>query len=284
MNNKLLIYCDGGFGNRFNSLISGLTLAIKLNYKPVVYWPTSNACRASFNYLFTDFTEFTEVKPNPDNYCNIFHMPSLGTNKFYNLTTISSFSKIKELARGRDILFVCCLIPSFIMGELHEEFLVAKDMIRFEESLVSEAQKCITENTSGSYFGMHLRKTDFGREAMTQSLEKSFRDAVVQNPEKSYFICSDDKSTEVDLAKYSNVFRFPKTSYTRKYKDGLPWSGPRGYIKHSQGQDLAYNVERDSENVRQAIVDILILSKSSILIKNTGSTFLDVAHLLKGKF
>lgn len=279
-----MIYCDGGFGNRFNSLISGLTLAIKLNYKPLVYWPTSNACGASFNHLFSDFVEFTELKPDPDNYCSIFHMPSLGAKKFHNLNSIGSFSKIKELASGKDVLFVCCLIPSFITGELYEEFLVARDMIKFEESLISEAQKCIFENTSGDYFGMHLRKTDFGRESMTQSLEKSFRDTVVQNPEKSYFICSDDEATEIDLARYSNVFRFPKTSYTRKYKEGLPWSGPRGYIKHSEGQDLAYNVERDAENVKQAIVDILILSRSSILIKNTGSTFLDVAHLMKGKF
>jgi len=278
---KLLICCEGGFGNRFNSLISGLALAIKLNYKPIVYWPKKNACRASFDSLFTDFVEFTEIKPELENCCNIFHMPYLGIANFHSLNTISSFSKIKELAKEQDVSFLCCSIPGFIINELGKDLEITKEMIQFKHSIVEKAQEIISKNTSEKYYGMHLRKTDFQSRLSSDNLEISFKRLVNANPDKKYFICSDDEVTEKQLCEYDNVFRFDKTSYVEKYKDQSPW---RGNLKHEDGYDISFNIERDQQSVVEAIIDLIILSRSNMLCRNTGSTFLDVAHLMKGCF
>ena len=49
---QLLIYCDGGFGNRFNALVSGLVLARTLGLAPQVVWPVNNWCGAALGDLF----------------------------------------------------------------------------------------------------------------------------------------------------------------------------------------------------------------------------------------
>ena len=54
----------------------------------------------------------------------------------------------------------------------------------------------------------------------------------------------------------------------------------RGQIKDEMKKPLSFNVERSSESVKQAIVDLLVLSKSDIMI-TSNSTFLQTAQLLK---
>ena len=54
------IYCDGGFGNRFNGLISGLIFAKEAGLKPIVVWPRNNWCGAGFSDLLT--SEFDVVE------------------------------------------------------------------------------------------------------------------------------------------------------------------------------------------------------------------------------
>ena len=57
MNKHLYIYCDGGFGNRFNSLIIGLTIAKKNNFTPIIVWPATSVCMSLFNDIFdTSYT------------------------------------------------------------------------------------------------------------------------------------------------------------------------------------------------------------------------------------
>ena len=47
----LNIYCDGGFGNRFNALVVGLLIAEVGNFKPVIFWPSTNWCRSLFKNI-----------------------------------------------------------------------------------------------------------------------------------------------------------------------------------------------------------------------------------------
>ncbi len=45
------IYCDGGFGNRFNGLVAGLVVAEMAGLAPVVVWPRNNWCGAGYDEL-----------------------------------------------------------------------------------------------------------------------------------------------------------------------------------------------------------------------------------------
>ena len=51
-NSHIHIFCDGGIGNRINSLISGLALANHFVLKSTVYWPINSWCGASFEDIF----------------------------------------------------------------------------------------------------------------------------------------------------------------------------------------------------------------------------------------
>ena len=59
---KLYIHCDGGFGNRFNSLIFGLSLAKKCGINPIISWPSTNVCRALFDDIFEYDCEVVEKR------------------------------------------------------------------------------------------------------------------------------------------------------------------------------------------------------------------------------
>ncbi len=54
----------------------------------------------------------------------------------------------------------------------------------------------------------------------------------------------------------------------------------RGQIKDEMKKPLSFNIERSSESVKQAIVDLLILSKSDIM-HTSDSTFLKTALLIQ---
>ena len=56
----LKIYCDGGFGNRFNALSVGLLIAKVGNFKPVILWPSTNWCRSLFQSIFKNEYEVFE--------------------------------------------------------------------------------------------------------------------------------------------------------------------------------------------------------------------------------
>ena len=58
---KIYVHCDGGFGNRYNVLISGLFLAKTLNLHPVVIWKENNWCGAGFHDLFDVDQEVYEI-------------------------------------------------------------------------------------------------------------------------------------------------------------------------------------------------------------------------------
>ncbi|MEI6872422.1 MAG: glycosyltransferase family 4 protein, partial [Verrucomicrobiota bacterium] len=71
---SLHIYCDGGFGNRFNGLVSGLLLAEAAALKPIIVWPINNWCSARFSDIFenTEFEvierELLEYSPDKDKF------------------------------------------------------------------------------------------------------------------------------------------------------------------------------------------------------------------------
>ena len=64
----LNIYCDGGFGNRFNALVVGLLIAEVGNFKPVIFWPSTNWCRSLFKNIFKN--DYDNINQNL--FCRIF--------------------------------------------------------------------------------------------------------------------------------------------------------------------------------------------------------------------
>jgi len=125
----------------------------------------------------------------------------------------------------------------------------------------------------GSYFGIHLRGTDFiPPPPVDQMLE-----VVNSNPQFRFFVCSDDPSLERRFAELPNVFIYEKTAYVEKLEGVGAW---RSNVLDSDGLPYTSNIDRTGQSVIQACVDLLLLSASTP-IKTSHSSFLALSEKLR---
>lgn len=271
---KIYIHCDGGFGNRFNVLISGLYLAEKSNAIPVIIWNTNNWCGAAFNQIFDmeyevidNFNRETFFKEK--NLSLIIH-----ENQFSQpLDFISPFlfvtvDEIVNHTGENDIFYFTNLIPSWV------ENLSIVQKIKFNKGLLDIVDSIRKQFNYISYYGVHIRKTDF----YEHFNEDEIYSKIKEDSQGLYFVCSDDKETENKFLTLPNVFVYSKTSYVEKLNQNGDWNS---WITDNNGNQFPFNVNRSASSVVQAIIDLLLLSYSEILNKNSSSTFLKTAMLLK---
>lgn len=281
---NIYIYCDGGFGNRFNSLVCGLSICLKTGFEPIIVWPLTNWCRSKFSTLFSVDLEVIEenlhyFEADVQSYEFLMHGNFLNFNtnvyhpeSFGSLEIISEFcvnTEKKKIVYNNDTL----------LSYLSEKQIV--DVIRsigFNSELVDKANDFINANLGESFTGVHLRNTDF-YDPHKPNFDQIFNQ-VFDNKDTRYFVCSDDEELENKFNQLENVFVYPKTSYVEKLTDEGEW---RSVIVDDTGVEYPFNVERSDESVRQAIVDLYILSKSDIM-KTSNSSFLQTAFLLKKSY
>ena len=46
---KIIIYCDGGLGNRLNALLSGMAIVHYFGIDYVIHWPANQWCAAAYS-------------------------------------------------------------------------------------------------------------------------------------------------------------------------------------------------------------------------------------------
>lgn len=281
---SLYIYCDGGFGNRFNSLVSGLLISKFTKIDPVIVWPITNWCRSKFSTLFDN--EFDVVEHNLNYFgINTHEYEFLMHGNFLNFNTQvhhpQNFRSIDDICAfcldsSKDkIVYNNDAIPYYIGKDLIG--MVIKDLI-FNKNIIREANNYIQNNLGEEFVGIHLRNTDFF-DPHKPNFNQIYQ-YVLENRNKKYFVCSDDKEMEDMFNELENVFVYPKTSYVKKLTEDGEW---RSIIVDDTGIEYPFNVERSDESVQQAIVDLYILSKSDIM-KTSDSSFLQTSILLKNSY
>lgn len=277
---KAFIYCDGGFGNRYNSLLSGLFLAWACKKEPLIIWPQTRWTEASFTDLFdsklTEFTSFdketffTEYNP-----INLVHWNPWGANvEQHNCMGIymgiDQFLKDRE---DRNILFYTSIICPWVDTNNLKPII---DLIPFQPYLIDTANKFIEENfESKEFFGLHVRRTDHAYKLD----EDDYINQINNNKDKLYFICSDEQAAEDKFKNScSNVRTYNKKSYVELLN---PEGGWNTVTKDEFGHQFPFNVKRPKESVIEAMIDLLILSRSTVINTDHRSTFLQTALLLK---
>ena len=129
------IFCDGGLGNRFNALTSGLAAAKLLGLKPNVIWPTNNWCRASFDSLFDSTLNATDnslstLKGQIDNMLPLLHdeyaSQALGI-AFASAYAYDSIHTLQAAAESHDndLFYYPALIPAWLPAEALHQAIVA---------------------------------------------------------------------------------------------------------------------------------------------------------------
>jgi hypothetical protein len=268
---KMIIFSDGGLGNRLNSLIGGLVASEKLGCTPVICWPVNNWCGCSFEDLFVSNLEILDKGINDifldDDKIYLIHdnqVEKVLKNKFDH--SKESIELVKKMSQ--DIVYYHNKISSYF-----SEDDVIKKLKTFKITssiLISAKSFCYQHSIGKKTKGVHLRKTDHGRQIDSDQMFSS----ILNDKKSGYFVCSDDKTTEDKFNELKNVLVYPKTSYVEKLVDG-EWTTK---IKDSEGRIFPFNVDRSKQSVIEAFIDLLILSRTNIIIRNKSS-FLDWAKI-----
>ena len=282
MPKKIYIHCDGGFGNRFNSLTVGLMIAEKGGFDPVILWPSTNWCRSTFNTIFKNEYEVIEQDlsyfEKAEDYLFLSHgqftisAPVKHPSSFGSLSELMDYIKI-EGSNKDNIVYNHDAIPKYAYGEGGSLQRIVKSL-EFTEGITSRTEVFL-QHYNEEFSGIHLRNTDFygPDKPKYDKLEEMVKD----NPDTHYFICSDDQELEERFTAHANAFAFPKNKYVEKLTDDGHW---RATIEGPDGEEYAFNIERSDESVIEAMVDLLVLSKSTI-IPTSESTFLKTAQLIQ---
>ena len=83
------IFCDGSFGNRFNVLVSGITIANYCNIPYKIHWPVNNWCGAQYKDIFDtsliiEEKQMLDFYPDVDDYTFIMHENQCNFNTSYD--------------------------------------------------------------------------------------------------------------------------------------------------------------------------------------------------------
>lgn len=276
----LKIYCDGGFGNRFNALTVGLLIARVGNFKPVIMWPSTNWCRSLFETIFKNEYEvlsdrMSSLKDDCNDYAFVMHNNCL--NFPCQVVHPNSFDSVQSIVNYYNQSNKDCLVYNndSIPHYVHNKDLqsVVKNLI-FSDTIVDAVTEFV-KSIDGNFIGVHLRNTDFydPHKPNFDSIYKTILDDV----ENNYFICSDDEELESKFTQLDNAFSYKKKKYVEKLTNDGEW---RDIIVDSDGVEYPFNVERSDESVIDAMIDLLILSKSTIM-HTSDSTFLKTALLIQ---
>jgi len=271
---KLIIFCDGGLGNRLGVLVGGLIVSKTLQRAPVICWPQNTWCGCSYKDIFCNDMENISLNINElfstfkD---SLFLIHENQTNLSLHKQLYPTKEAINNLVGDQisDIIYYHNSIPEFLDKKQVLQTLQNLQIVPHIQDIVDIF--CTQNNIDRSVAGVHLRKTDYN------SLidENQVQQYISENPEKRFFVCSDDKETEIKFSKNKNVIIRPKTFYAEKLDIDKSWCG---HIIDREGRSFNFNVNRSKDSVIEGFIDLLILSKTNITIE-TISSFLKFAKL-----
>jgi len=266
---KIISLVRGGLCNRLLPLANCYVYSKLTGRKLVICWEKHDVCDANFKDLFQNDIEiisWDDLKKITGAY--IFtKKQSLDYN---NLTVITNNNSISN----NDIMDVNCtneiiihhhnnLIPN-INRTLVVEFLRSLRPIQEIEDKINE----LTEkfNLNKSVFGIHCRLTDFSLD--WSCYENEIQKLINENVDCKIFVCSDDIDFENYIGeKYKNNVLI----HNKKYK----------MVKKNQSKEWENNnFIRDTGSVQEAIVDLFLLSKTTIKFCSNHSSFVQTAKLL----
>ena len=275
----LEIFCDGGFGNRYNALISGLALAEQCGLEVKVYWPKNGSCEAGYDDIFaTTLLVSEQTLPElagtlSDAFCLLHDTLGSETLKVsfhsaYEFSSVSGFAA-EVLSRYDRVFYYPALIPPWIEDDLIQSAIRA---LCIKDELIQHAKGFVKGIFQRPFYGLHLRRTD---------LNIGLSDAEVQflvsrHPDELFFVCSDDPIAEALAAAQPNVYRREKKNHVGKRRQDAGWQAPTA---DDSGRVYYSNIRRGKEATLEGVIDLLVLGQSQI-VSFTGSTFQSVARLI----
>jgi hypothetical protein len=273
-----IVYCDGGLCNRLNALIYALVLRDRFGHAWSLSWPSNNWCGAGFSALFSiDMTVSTRSLVHythlQDEYLFLVHEMQSGLRadrvvRNQSLTTMEAYGA--HLNAGKPVFYYHNLFPHPVDAALIGK---ALGHLRVNPAIWDRARAfCRTNGLDRSVKGLHIRKTDFGSAVNDSQLF----DAVAAHADR-FFVCSDDREVNERFGALANCCVLEKAHFPRKLLAEGDWNAS---TTDSDGRRFPYNITRSEESVVEGLVDLLILSTTTVL-STSPSTFLEMARLFQ---
>ena len=263
---RLLIFCDGGLGNRLGVIVGGFIIAKYLAREPKIIWPENTWCGCNFLDLFEtsfeiDNSNINEVfNQNLNNIC-LIHENQTKHHIERQYYPSKENIDILQACNDPDILYYHNSIPDFIQ---EHECLEVLNALKIKKEIIDNVmQFCNQKDITNNVQGIHFRKTDYGNLIDENNIEKN-----IMYSSKKFFICSDDKETELKFLKYKNVIIRHKQNYVDKLNASGGWNDN---IVDLEGRHFRFNVNRSKDAVIDGFIDMLILSRTNIVIDSISS-------------
>jgi hypothetical protein len=147
----------------------------------------------------------------------------------------------------------------------------AMRQLKIRTDILRSAQRfCSSHAIDRTVIGLHIRKTDFGNLVNDDEIFN----LVAKDPRR-FFVCSDDRGVNERFSALTNCSVFEKNHFPVKVLESDGWNAA---TIDSEGRRFPYNITRPEDSVVEALVDLLILSKTTP-VRTSGSTFLGMATI-----
>jgi len=279
---RLIIHCDGGLANRVNCLVNGLLIANLWGLDYELVWPINRYCRASASDLL--LLGLQSIDRSKNEYCLDRATGIIASDNFLSIRpelsiNPSACKSRRRFNRALNILLKSCeRIIVFYPLPLPQFYFDARRLTRslaFTSQLINLASR--EQSRLGikpfSYWGLHLRGTDARKKDSYYSFFARLSRIL---PGKSLVLTDDPGIIEPFSSMSPRVLTRRGISLVDRYHKSLEWS--EASIDEN-GQKLPYNVNRNSESVKEAVVDLILLSQS-IPIPTSTSTFFELSLFL----
>ena len=264
-------HCDGGLANRLNALLFCLALRDRWQHDWQVSWQRNNWCGASFASLFElDLPvlelPLTHFKEREAEHWFIVHdnQGNFDTARVTYHTALGDHAAYRELLnRHQNVYYIHNLLPDCVtLGDLQ----AALAGLRVKPELVERAAAFCREHAiDSSVLGLHIRKTDFGDRVNDGELHT----LVSQSPNR-FFVCSDDAEVTERFSRLDNCCVLPKQHYPEKL---IADSGWNSWTVDAEGRRFPFNIQRSEEAIVEALLDLLILSRTNPMMASHSTFF-----------
>lgn len=249
--------CPAGLGNRMKCMVSTIKKASEDGEKgkvPLLFWPVNDNCGCTYDDLFKhkpfarelDEEELKKLENTVD---------ELEINKTWKFISSST---------GNPLDFKFGKLKQKEIDEFVDYFKEFEPTQEIEDVIDAIVYKYAEDFSAGNVIGVHIRKGDYnvsfdGRQHI--STEKGFCErmwALIEvNPDYKFLLCTEDEETE---ERFEKLFGKDKIIY---------------FHKKFRGRDRP-------EAMKEALIDLHLLSKCNIILGTFLSTFTEVAWWIGG--
>ncbi len=252
---KIVATCPAGLGNRIKCMISTIKrcdeiIEIGQDATPYLYWPINKECGCEAEDLFKSIYPFKKIYKG--------ELPVLEVEVYPEKVTINKSWKL-QTTNIREVDFKYHKLPSKDIAKFLPYFRFIEPAQDIQDAAAAFINKHFESFVKGEVVGVHIRKGDFkdlydGRKDISK--EDDFIERMTclleVNPNYKFLLCTEDEGTEnkfKEIFGEDTIIHFPK-----RFRD-----------------------RNNTNGIKEAFVDMLLLSACPIIIGTFLSTFTELA-------